>query len=68
MRIREIKGKLEEREKDFWTLRNPGEKRRRKETREKGERETNPSLKPTSFEEKWRRSCISKGSHIQNHL
>ena len=41
----EIKGedqrdKREEkkREKDFWTLRNPGEKRRRKETREKGEK------------------------------
>ena len=44
MRIRGIKGKFEEREKDFWTLRNPGEKkRRRKETREKGERGTNPS-------------------------
>ena len=27
-----------EREKDFWTLRNSGEKEKRKKTREKGER------------------------------
>ena len=27
-----------EREKDFWPLRNPGEKEERKKTREKGER------------------------------
>ena len=38
MRIREIKEKLEEREKDFWPLRNPGGKEERKKTREKGER------------------------------
>ena len=36
---REVGGKR----KGLWTLRNPGEKRRRKETREKGERGTNPS-------------------------
>ena len=38
MRIREIKGKFEKREKNFWTLRDPGEKEERKKTREKGER------------------------------
>ena len=36
MRIREIKERLEEREKDFWILRDPGEKEERKKTREKG--------------------------------
>ena len=38
MRIREIKEKLEERERDFLTLRDPGEKEEREKTREKGER------------------------------
>ena len=41
MRIREIKGKLEERERDFWPLRDPGEKKKRErkpEKREKGGR------------------------------
>ena len=39
MRIREIKEKLEERERDFFGhLRNPGGKEERKKTREKGER------------------------------
>ena len=38
MRIREIKGKLEEREGDFWTLRNPGEKRRERKPEKKGEK------------------------------
>ena len=38
VRIREIKGRLEERERDFWTLRDPAEKEERKKTRDKGER------------------------------
>ena len=43
MRIREIKGKLEERERDFWPLRDPGEKRREKENQRKGRKGEDPS-------------------------
>ena len=68
MSIREIKEKLEEREKDFWPLRNPGGKEERKKTREKGERRETLPNKPTSFEEKERRSCIPKELIHSNHL
>ena len=47
------------------TLRNPGEKEERKKTREKGERGKILAKKPTSFEEKERRSCIPKSSYTQ---
>ena len=57
-----------EREKDFWPLRNPGEKEERKKTREKGERRRILAKKPTSFEEKERRSCIPKELIHSNHL
>ena len=36
MRIRGIKGKFEERERDFLTLRNPGEKKKEKRNQRKG--------------------------------
>ena len=43
MRIREIKGKLEEREKDFLTLRDPGEKKEKKRNQRKWRKGENPS-------------------------
>ena len=43
MRIREIKGKLEGREKDFWPLRNPGEKEEGKKNQRKGRKGEDPS-------------------------
>ena len=46
-------------------MRDPGEKEERKKTREKEEREKILAKKPTSFEEKERRSCIPKDSHTQ---
>ena len=57
-----------ERERDFWPLRNPGGKEERKKTREKGERREILTKKPTSFEEKERRSCIPKEFIHSNHL
>ena len=50
----------------FWTLRNSGEKKERKKLERREKERTNPSKKkPTSFEEKGRISCVSKGSHTQ---
>ena len=68
MRIRGIKGKRRKEKRTFWPLRNPGGKGERKKTREKGERREIQAKKPTSFEEKERRSCIPKEFIHSNHL
>ena len=43
MRIREIKGKLEERERDFGPIEESWRKRREKENQRKGRNERDPS-------------------------
>ena len=68
MRIRGIKGKRRKEKGTFWPLRNPGGKEERKKTREKGERRGILAKKPTSFEEKERRSCIPRELTHLNHL
>ena len=68
VRIRGIKGKFEETERDFGIFGDPGkekENQRERKTREKGERGKILAKKPTSFEEKERRSCIPKSSYTQ---
>ena len=52
MRIRGIKGKFEEREKDFCIFGDPGKEKENQRERKKGEGEKKPNQKLTSFGER----------------
>ena len=69
MRIRGIKGKWEEREKDFYFWGDPGKERKNQRERKKGEGEiARIQAKTNTILTKEGRSCIPKSSHHQKHL